>query len=157
MRRPLALLAAVVLVAALPAAPAVAATRAAQGELTGPSASCTIPPSGSATIGWATLYFSGGRVPDFRDASVTLRAHGLTPGATYEVFVVELFIDAGEPVGCAGFSVGAFTASRKGTGHFVGGQEHIFFSGPRIMQVFITDHGFSGPSFETEPLPMVIP
>jgi hypothetical protein len=146
-----------VLVAVLPAAPASAVTRAAHGGLAGPLASCSIPAAGSATMGQATLRFSGGGAPNFRDAKVKVSARGLTPGSTYEVFVVELFISDGKPVGCAGFSVGAFTASRTGHGHFVGGREHSFFSGPRTMQVFITDHGFPGPSFQTGPLQIVIP
>jgi hypothetical protein len=150
-------LSAAVLVAVLPGAPASAVTRAGHGGLAGPLASCSIPPSGSATIGQATLRFSGGGAPDFRDAEVEVSVLGLTPASTFEVFVVELFITDGKPVGCAGFSVGAFTASSAGTGHFVGSRAHSFFSGPRSMQVFITDHGFPGPSFETGPLQIVIP
>lgn len=146
-----------ILVAVLPAAPASAGTRAVHGRLAGPSASCSIPEPGSAFIGQATLRFSDGSAPNFRDARVAVSARGLTPGSTFEVFVVELFISEGKPVGCAGFSFGAFTASRTGHGHFVGGREDSFFSGPRTMQVFITDRGFPGPSFETGPLQIVIP
>lgn len=148
---------ATLLVVVLAAAPTSAVTRAAHGGLAGPLASCSIPPSGSATIGWATLRFSGSGAPSFRDAEVEVSARGLTPSSTFEVFVVELFISDGEPVGCAGFSVGAFMASSAGTGHFVGGREHSFFSGRRSMQVFITDRGFSGPSLQTGPLQVVIP
>ena len=131
---------------------------AAPTRLTGPTGICQFFTPSQTIVGHVVITSVEGppSPPDFRQVNVNVVLRDAAPNQTFEVWLADLTMQGGVPIGCAANQLGVLTTSKAGVGTFRGSA--LRFTGERTFQIIVSPDAFGTFSgFVTDPVPFSVP